>query len=53
MFGCGLPVLAKRFAAIDELVEDNVNGMLFDSAAELSSKIVLIAEGHPRNKVNI
>jgi hypothetical protein len=35
MFGCSLPVAAKRFACLDELVRDGVNGLTFDTSAEL------------------
>merc|ERR1712029_186849 len=29
MFGCGLPVAAKKFEALPELVKDGINGVLF------------------------
>ena len=35
MFGCSLPVAAKRFACLDELVRDGVNGLTFDTSDEL------------------
>lgn len=40
MFGCGLPVFAKRFKAIGELVVDGVNGVLFDDANQLGQLMV-------------
>jgi len=40
MFGCGLPVAAKRFAAIGELVKDNQNGVTFDTSKDLATIII-------------
>ena len=40
MFGCGLPVAAKKFEAIDELVQHNGNGMIFETSEELSRSLV-------------
>jgi len=39
MFGCGLPVAAKRFEAISELVVDGVNGVTFDGSPDLAKFI--------------
>ncbi len=39
MFGCGLPVLAVRYQCIDELVEENKNGLLFDDESSLAKKV--------------
>lgn len=39
MFGCGLPVAAKNFPALPELVKDGINGLLFDSSSELADRI--------------
>ncbi|KAI6176750.1 Chitobiosyldiphosphodolichol beta-mannosyltransferase [Aphelenchoides bicaudatus] len=50
MFGCGLPVLAKRFQAIDELVNDPVNGRLFDTSTQLCEALIEIAAGFPNNQ---
>ena len=36
MFGCGLPVAAKRFPAIGELVREDENGVLFDTSEQLA-----------------
>ena len=41
MFGCQLPVLAVRYACIDELVEDGRNGLLFDDATGLATKVLV------------
>ena len=40
MFGCGLPVAARRFEALPELVRDGENGMVFDDAGELSDQLL-------------
>lgn len=53
MFGCGLPVAAKKFEALPELVKDGINGVLFgddqhkDSAENLSDCIVKWFEDFP------
>ena len=39
MFGCGLPVAAKSFPALPELVKDGINGMIFNTPQELSSHL--------------
>lgn len=45
MFGCGVPVLAKGFACIEELVKDGRNGLIFDTGEELGEQMVV---SHPR-----
>uniref|UniRef100_A0A915AKT8 Chitobiosyldiphosphodolichol beta-mannosyltransferase n=3 Tax=Parascaris univalens TaxID=6257 RepID=A0A915AKT8_PARUN len=47
MFGCGLPVIAKRFACISELVNEGHNGRLFDNCHELSQIIKSLSCGFP------
>ncbi|KAF8359393.1 algn-1, partial [Pristionchus pacificus] len=47
MFGCGVPVLAKRFPAIGELVKEKENGYLFDTHDDLVDLLVKMARGHP------
>lgn len=47
MFGCGVPVLAKRFPAIGELVKENENGHLFDTPDDLANLLIKMASGHP------
>lgn len=39
MFGCGVPVLAKRFDALPELVKEGVNGRCFDDSADLAQML--------------
>uniref|UniRef100_A0A915PAY1 Glycosyl transferase family 1 domain-containing protein n=1 Tax=Setaria digitata TaxID=48799 RepID=A0A915PAY1_9BILA len=47
MLGCGLPVIAKRFGCIGELVSDGHNGRLFDTSHELSQIIKSLTCGFP------
>ncbi|CAD5216258.1 unnamed protein product [Bursaphelenchus okinawaensis] len=49
MFGCGLPVLAKKFPAIDEQVQDGVNGRLFDTSNHLRTQLIDIASEFAQN----
>jgi beta-1,4-mannosyltransferase len=51
MFGCGLPVLAKRFQAIDEQVTEGQNGRLFDTPTNLRQILIELATGFPNNQV--
>jgi len=40
MFGCGLPVLARRYPCLQqELVQEGVTGMTFGTSAELASQL--------------
>ena len=47
MFGCGLPVAAKKFQALPELVKNGINGHLFDTPEELAEIIVKWFEDFP------
>ena len=47
MFGCGLPVLAKSFAALPELVRSGQNGQVFSSPQELADQLVSLLQGFP------
>uniref|UniRef100_A0A7I4YDA2 Chitobiosyldiphosphodolichol beta-mannosyltransferase n=1 Tax=Haemonchus contortus TaxID=6289 RepID=A0A7I4YDA2_HAECO len=47
MFGAGIPVLAKRFNCIGELVQDGRNGQLFDTATDLFQHLYALATGFP------
>ncbi|EJW87391.1 glycosyltransferase [Wuchereria bancrofti] len=47
MLGCGLPVIAKRFGCIGELISDGHNGRLFDTSHELSHIIKTLTCGFP------
>lgn len=49
---CGLPVIASRVGGIPEIVDDQVNGILFDSGnvGELSSALAQIIEDPEKRK---
>ncbi|KAJ1918533.1 hypothetical protein H4219_002547 [Mycoemilia scoparia] len=51
MFGCELPVCAFKFNCIDELVQNNVNGLTFTNSKELTEclKALLIDNGSETN----
>ena len=40
MFGCGLPVCARGFACLPELLEDRANGRVFDSSHQLAAQLL-------------
>eukprot|EP00049_Salpingoeca_infusionum_P001439 m.48268 g.48268 ORF g.48268 m.48268 type:complete len:471 (-) comp11024_c0_seq1:1482-2894(-) len=50
MFGCGLPACALSFKCIGELVQDGVNGCLFNTADELCDQLKKIFSGFPKCK---
>jgi beta-1,4-mannosyltransferase len=41
MFGCGVPVLAKGFGCIDELVKHGENGLVFNTGEELGQQMIV------------
>lgn len=41
MFGCGVPVLAKGFACLDELVKHGENGLVFDTGEQLGKQLIV------------
>ena len=47
MFGCGLPVIARHYKTLDELVKVNVNGLMFKSDDELTDRLVSWFKGFP------
>jgi glycosyltransferase involved in cell wall biosynthesis len=44
-FSCGTPVIGSKSGGIPEMIEDNVNGLLFEkeNAADLAAKIIFLA----------
>ncbi|CAI4232271.1 unnamed protein product [Auanema sp. JU1783] len=53
MLGSGIPVLAKRFDCIGELIEDGHNGHLFDNSTELFRIILSMATGFPNHSYKL
>lgn len=49
MFGCGLPVCAKSFKCLNELVRPGVNGFIFNDYQELAEQILYWFENFPNN----
>ena len=41
MFGCGVPVLAKDFECLGELVQDGKNGRVFVTGEELGKEMIV------------
>ena len=48
MFGCGLPVCAASYQAIEELVQEGQTGLLFGSDQELAQHWVQLFQGFPQ-----
>jgi beta-1,4-mannosyltransferase len=46
MFGCGVPVLAKGFACISELVKDGKNGRVWNTPEELGQQLIVSQSAH-------
>lgn len=46
MFGAGLPVLSLAFPALDELVHDRKNGLVFRNARGLSDRLLEVFGNH-------
>lgn len=42
MFGCGLPVAAASFSCLSELVQENVNGVIFVSSKQLANQLIML-----------
>jgi beta-1,4-mannosyltransferase len=53
MFGCGVPVLAKGFGCIDELVKHGENGLVFNTGEELGDQIIACPAHLTRAKADI
>ncbi|WVO17411.1 hypothetical protein L204_105103 [Cryptococcus depauperatus] len=50
MFGCGVPVLARNFACIDELVKEGRNGMVFNTGEELGTQMIDLLSSFPSSE---
>lgn len=48
MFGCGLPVCAYKYDCIDELVANDVSGLLFSTPKELAGHFLRLFRGFPQ-----
>ena len=53
MFGCGVPVLAKGYGCLGELVADGTNGLVFDTGEELGKQMVVRLRYLPPKSVPI
>ncbi|KAK2958604.1 putative Chitobiosyldiphosphodolichol beta-mannosyltransferase [Blattamonas nauphoetae] len=47
MFGCCIPVCARNFSCIGELVQHEVNGLLFDTPEELADHLIRLLNNFP------
>lgn len=47
MFGAGLPVCAINFACLPELVRHDINGLVFNTAAQLAQQMCDLFSGFP------
>lgn len=50
MFGCGVPVLAVGFNCLDELVQHEENGMIFQNENDLHRNLVSLLAGFPQKQ---
>lgn len=51
MFGCGVPVLAKGFGCIDELVKHGQNGLVFNTGEELGKQLIVCPNSPPSGRL--
>lgn len=42
MFGCGVPVLAYNYGCLNELVQNDVNGLTFNNSQELYERMIYL-----------
>lgn len=49
MLGSGLPVLAYKYPAINELIEEEENGILFEDSEHLSDLLLDLFHGFPKS----
>ncbi|KAF1325500.1 Chitobiosyldiphosphodolichol beta-mannosyltransferase, partial [Globisporangium splendens] len=53
MFGCGVPVCAVGFKCLDELVQHEKNGLVFDSSEMLAAQFFELLKGYPTNAAKL
>jgi len=49
MFGCGLPVCAVEFNCLNELVQHNKNGLIFNNEEQLAEQLIDLFTNYPAN----
>ncbi|ODN82904.1 hypothetical protein L202_01155 [Cryptococcus amylolentus CBS 6039] len=47
MFGCGVPVLARNFICLHELVKNGKNGRVFESGTEMGQLLIELFDSFP------
>lgn len=50
MIGANLPAVAYNYGCLDELVQENVNGLTFNDSDSLSECLIKLLEDFPNNK---
>jgi len=50
LFGCGIPVLALKYKAINELVKEEVYGLTFDDSRDLFHKLTELLRGFGKER---
>ncbi|WVQ85948.1 hypothetical protein IAT38_008116 [Cryptococcus sp. DSM 104549] len=50
LFGCGVPVLARGFECIGELVKEGVNGRAFGSGEEMGEQLIDTLTSYPESQ---
>ncbi|KAK8854941.1 hypothetical protein IAR55_003680 [Kwoniella newhampshirensis] len=50
MFGCGVPVLARKFECIAELVQEDKNGLIFETGEEMGYQLVDVLTSFPASQ---
>ncbi|RLN64633.1 hypothetical protein BBJ28_00014193, partial [Nothophytophthora sp. Chile5] len=53
MFGCGLPVCAVGFQCLNELVQHDRNGLVFETPQQLATQLFDLLEGYPADTAQL